>query len=196
MSTQQGRKDDGDAFCRQAKQVGTQAEQADGHPGMRSGLVNPIDIIGQQQHHEDGAIDIIGAGRKTTIGGEILKMYNLSPTLEGQKEIINSVIPVFVKAGSIIIKNSPSDKNLTVHIYPGQNAEFTLYEDDGETNNYKNGEYCKTLFSWNDSTKSLTINKIDGNWSGKQKFSIWLHSPNIPAKIVNFKGKLLTVKFK
>jgi len=135
---------------------------------------------------------------KTKIGGTILASYSRRPLPEEiVKESINSVIPIFVKAGSIIIKrHQPSDKYLTVHIYPGQDTEFTLYEDDGETNNYKNGEYCKTLFSWNDSTKSLTINKIDGNWSGKQKFSIWLRSPNIPAKIVNFKGKLLTVKFK
>ena len=150
------------------------------------------DYHGADNKHYNGGQTI-----KTTIGGEILASLSICPIPEAsQKNIINSVIPVFVKAGSIIINQfSPSNKDLTVHIYPGQDAEFTLYEDDGETNNYKKGEFCKIHFSWNDSTKSLTINKIDGNWSGKQKFSILLHSPNMPAKIVNFKGKLLTIKF-
>lgn len=59
-------------------------------------------------------------------------------------------IPVLVKAGAIIpmqeqifgkefLKNP---KELTVRVYGGADGSFNLYEDDGETENYKDGTSC------------------------------------------------------
>ncbi|GJM75377.1 hypothetical protein HMSSN036_75930 [Paenibacillus macerans] len=36
---------------------------------------------------------------------------------------------------------------LKLLIEPSEESSFVLYEDDGITNNYKNGEYLKTLVS-------------------------------------------------
>jgi alpha-glucosidase (family GH31 glycosyl hydrolase) len=36
---------------------------------------------------------------------------------------------------------------LTLAIYPGDDRSLTLYEDDGETTAYQNGEYTKTNFT-------------------------------------------------
>ena len=61
---------------------------------------------------------------------------------------------LMVKDGSIIVMQ-PWMPHLThhnpteyiVHVYPGADASFTLYEDDGETYAYENGEVAKTKFT-------------------------------------------------
>ena len=60
--------------------------------------------------------------------------------------------PVFVKAGSII----PTSINikeyipsiLELNIYPLDNGEYSFYEDDGYSNNYKKGLYMITKFNY------------------------------------------------
>ena len=80
---------------------------------------------------------------------------------EGQQWIEYPVtledIPIFVKSGAVIpmmpvmqyIHERP-DHHLIVKIFPpttGKQASFELYEDDGETNNYKKDVYCRTSFN-------------------------------------------------
>jgi alpha-glucosidase len=63
-------------------------------------------------------------------------------------------IPLFVRQGAIIpmgpdLQHSsehPLDP-LTLAIYPGDDRSLTLYEDDGETTAYQNGEYAMTNFT-------------------------------------------------
>ena len=64
-----------------------------------------------------------------------------------------SSIPVLAKEGAIIPLNSDSKSNswqnpekLDIWLYSG-NGDFTLYEDDGESENYKNGAFVKTRFA-------------------------------------------------
>ncbi len=64
-------------------------------------------------------------------------------------------IPVFAKEGAIIPLDCNDETNsvnlpqkLEVLIFNGNNS-FSLYEDDGETNNYKNGSFAKTVFKIN-----------------------------------------------
>ena len=73
-------------------------------------------------------------------------------------------IPVFAKGGSIVVENGP-DNTLQILIYSGDNCEFTLYEDDGETTDYQNGKYAKTLIRWDMKKKkrTLTIEPAGGN---------------------------------
>ena len=60
--------------------------------------------------------------------------------------------PVFVRQGSIIImsldETTELPKNLEIVIYPGSNGSYQLYEDDGITNNYKNGTFSITNFNF------------------------------------------------
>ena len=84
--------------------------------------------------------------------------------------------PLYVKAGSIIplckadVKNAKvADwKNLDIVVYPGENAEFTLYEDEGDNYNYENGQYSTIQLKWTDKTKTLTIGKRQGSFEGMQ----------------------------
>ena len=72
-------------------------------------------------------------------------------------------IPLFVKAGSILpmanglqYADQEPEGPLELHIYPGADAEFTLYEDAGDGYGYEEGEYTLTRFQWNDAERSLT----------------------------------------
>jgi alpha-glucosidase (family GH31 glycosyl hydrolase) len=73
-------------------------------------------------------------------------------------------IPVFVKAGGIITLNndavrngSENPENLIFKIFPGRSNEFLLYEDDGNSTNYKEGEnYITALnFQWDDTVSFI-----------------------------------------
>ncbi len=79
-------------------------------------------------------------------------------------------IPVLAKEGAIIPMSSNDRTNdcsnpekLEVMIYRGNNT-FTLYEDDGETLSYQNGEYLKTAFTVAESGKTVSfrIAKAEG----------------------------------
>lgn len=78
-----------------------------------------------------------------------------------QKETPIDIIPVYVKAGSIIplgdFKQFTAEKDdsvMELRIYPGANGQFVLYEDEGDNYNYENGKFTTIHFSWNDKNES------------------------------------------
>ncbi|MDE6770924.1 MAG: DUF5110 domain-containing protein [Muribaculaceae bacterium] len=82
-------------------------------------------------------------------------------------------IPLFVKGGSIIPTIEPVEhsgasvgKPVTVTIYPGADAEFTLYDDSGDGYGFERGEWQRIRFNWNDATRSLTISEAEGTYPG------------------------------
>src|SRR5690606_20273653 len=74
-------------------------------------------------------------------------------------------LPVFAKAGAIIPMAivEPHDNSITnpekleVLVFPGAANEFDLYEDDGESLRYQNGEYALTKFSFDPEQKMFTV---------------------------------------
>jgi alpha-D-xyloside xylohydrolase len=70
-------------------------------------------------------------------------------------------IPVFVRAGSILPLGAPvestNEKQVIekVRIYPGADAHFTLYSDDGTTYAYEHGQHDITELDWNDAAQKL-----------------------------------------
>jgi len=72
------------------------------------------------------------------------------------------IIPLFVAAGSIIplgraITNTSTPQELTeIRVYPGRAAEFALYDDDGVTYGYENGQGRLTHLRWDDARGQLT----------------------------------------
>ena len=77
---------------------------------------------------------------------------------------------LFVKAGSIVVmqdwahslREYRPDK-LYLHVYPGKDAEFTLYEDDYYTYAYEKGEIAKTKITL--SGNVLTIHPREGSYT-------------------------------
>ena len=85
-------------------------------------------------------------------------------------------IPIFIRAGSIIpmgremqYTDELSNDTLELRVYTGSDGQFELYEDDGKTFNYKNGDFRRTLFTWNDENRKLSIRNGSGHFKGIAK---------------------------
>ncbi|MBB3227613.1 alpha-D-xyloside xylohydrolase [Luteibacter sp. Sphag1AF] len=72
------------------------------------------------------------------------------------------IIPLFVRAGSIIpmgvdIPSTATKQPLaSIRVYPGKDADFTLYDDDGVTNDYEKGAGKSIRLHWDDKARKLT----------------------------------------
>jgi len=70
-------------------------------------------------------------------------------------------LPLFVRAGSIIPMgsrvNSTADQQsiARVEIWPGANAEFDIYQDDGRTYAYEKGDFQITHLEWDETSHEL-----------------------------------------
>ena len=81
--------------------------------------------------------------------------------------------PIFVKSGSIIplsLNNSNDTsipKKMEIQVFPGSSNTYSIYEDDGETTNYKNGEYAITNieYKYEKNNYTLTILPTQGKLS-------------------------------
>jgi len=82
-------------------------------------------------------------------------------------------LPLFVRAGSIVPMGpameyaSQSAANpIELRVYPGADAEFTLYEDDGLTYDYEKGDYSTIPIRWDDAGQTLTLGARHGSFTG------------------------------
>jgi alpha-D-xyloside xylohydrolase len=101
-------------------------------------------------------------------------------------------IPLFVRQGSIVpvgpqiqYAEEKTDGTMTLYIYTGKNAEFTLYEDENENNNFQKGMYSTIDFKWDEATQILTIGKRNGSYAGmmnSRSFKIVTVSKEEPAE--------------
>jgi hypothetical protein len=72
------------------------------------------------------------------------------------------IIPLFVRAGSIIpmgedIQSTATAQSLKeVRVYPGRDAEFVLYDDDGVSNEYEKGIGSITRLAWDNKSQQLS----------------------------------------
>ncbi len=70
-------------------------------------------------------------------------------------------IPLFVRAGSIIPLGTPvlsaqqKQDIASVRVYPGADANFTLFSDDGNTYSYEKGTSSITTLHWDEATHQL-----------------------------------------
>ena len=80
-------------------------------------------------------------------------------------------IPLFVRAGSIVVfgsaieSTSEEQKIANVRVYPGADAEFSLYSDDGTTYAYEKGDFKVTKLHWDDRAKKFS-REGPAAWSG------------------------------
>jgi alpha-glucosidase (family GH31 glycosyl hydrolase) len=75
-----------------------------------------------------------------------------------------ATMPIYVRAGSIIPFDpvrqylaQPVTEPTTLKVYTGANGEFTMVEDDGNSQNYLRNKGTWTKLSWDDGAKKLTI---------------------------------------
>jgi hypothetical protein len=90
----------------------------------------------------------VGSGYQFAMNG----MRDAYEGIEKNSDARGFVLPVFVKAGAVIPmypemlhdREKPKDP-VTFDIYPSGRSSFTLYEDDGVTQDYRAGMYARTL---------------------------------------------------
>jgi alpha-glucosidase/alpha-D-xyloside xylohydrolase len=94
--------------------------------------------------------------------------------VEGGREISRDVdlatLPIYVSAGAVIpmgpVKQYTAEKvdgPLTLWVYPGADATFTLYEDDGATFNFHRGEYMKVVGGWSNARRRISLRLARGS---------------------------------
>ena len=94
-------------------------------------------------------------------------------------------IPLFVRAGSIVpiaepmqyVDEQPDDV-LEVHIYPGCDGSFLLYEDAGDGYDYEQGAFSTIEYKWYDASRQLDIGERTGSYPGmleQRAFRVVLH---------------------
>jgi len=92
----------------------------------------------------------------------------------GGRQITRAVeletIPLYVRAGSILplgpVKQHAAervDEPLSVLVYPGTDRKFLLYEDDGTSFDYRQGEWLGIEMEWEDRRRSLALSVAAGS---------------------------------
>ncbi len=114
-----------------------------------------------------------------------------------------SQMPLYARAGSIVpmapvmqyATEKPWDE-LTLRVFPGADATFTLYEDEGDGYGYLQGLYTEIPMHWNDRRRTLTIDARRGAFPGMpatRSFDVQL--PDGTTRHVAYNGRRTTVKF-
>ena len=109
--------------------------------------------------------------------------------------------PLFVKAGTILpfslnkFNDVSIPQNLEIVVFPGANNTYSIYEDDGETNNYKNGEYLITNieYVYEKNNYKLTILPVSGKVGiapQTRNYKILFRNTNIPSSVNTYIGNI------
>lgn len=117
-------------------------------------------------------------------------------------EVSLETIPVFVKGGSILpwgpaiqYSNEKSEEPLTLRIYPGTDATFCLYEDEGTNHNYESGACSRIPFTWDEAQQTLTIGKRQGTFEGMEQERTFILVKGEQKREISYTGKKIRVKW-
>ncbi|MDT8999083.1 glycoside hydrolase family 31 protein [Paucibacter sp. APW11] len=111
-------------------------------------------------------------------------------------------LPVFVRAGAILPMypemlfdgEKPKDQ-LTLDLYPHGSSSYTLYEDDGLTRQYANGQHSRQLITMQaptagsgaiDGDISVQVGAVEGEYAGQEaqrSLALQLHSHAAPTAV-------------
>jgi alpha-D-xyloside xylohydrolase len=117
-------------------------------------------------------------------------------------------IPVFVKEGSIIpfgpqlqYTAEKTADTITLYVYTGKDASFSIYEDEDTNYNYEKGDYTNIPIFYDQSSKTLTIGKREGSfktmlkdrqfnivWVTKNRAVPWDFNAH-PDQVINYDGR-------
>ena len=125
----------------------------------------------------------------------------------GQDVVLQTTIdqvPMFVRAGSILplgpemqYVGEKAWDCLEIRLYPGADASFTLYEDEGDNYHYEKGIYSTIAFRWNERTRLFTVGEQQGGYPGmltSRRFVVV--TPDGSQQVIDYNGKETTVTIK
>lgn len=127
--------------------------------------------------------------------------------VEGGRELTRDVdlatIPLYARAGTILplgpVKQYTSEQvgaPLSVSIYPGADGSFLLYEDDGVSFRFRQGEWTGLLMFWDDRRKILKLRLQNGSRlfpPGRRTIQVRL-APGKESRTVDFRGSPVEVR--
>jgi alpha-glucosidase (family GH31 glycosyl hydrolase) len=116
-----------------------------------------------------------------------------------------ATMPIYVRAGAIVpvdpVRQYTAEdvkEPTTLKVYRGADGQFTLYEDDGISQDYLKGTGSWTRLVWNDRAKQLTLEpggpKGASNVVRAREFTVQL-LPEGTIKTVSYNGRRATVSF-
>lgn len=93
---------------------------------------------------------------------------------EGGRQVDRTVdlatMPLYVRSGTILplgpVKqyvSQPVDKPLAIRVYPGNDGDFAMYEDDGASFAYERGQFMRIRMQWNDKPRQLRLSLAPGS---------------------------------
>ena len=109
-------------------------------------------------------------------------------------------LPLFVRGGSLIPTTEVAQHSsaqhglpLTVHVYPGADATFTLYDDEGDSYRYEQGVYSTITLRWDDSRRILHIGPRKGIYPGMLSQRTLVISTPWGNKTVEYIGEAMSI---
>jgi len=123
-------------------------------------------------------------------------------------------MPLYVKAGSIVpfgpdvqhaMEKQPDV--ITLYVYGGDDADFTLYEDEGDNYGYEQGRYATIQMHYSEADGKLTFGQREGSFPGmlqKRTFKLVKVSKENPlpfdlnsaSKVIEYDGNAVEVALK
>jgi len=117
-----------------------------------------------------------------------------------QRAVDLATMPIYVRAGAIVpidpirqYTGQKVDEPMTLKIYRGANGNYTLYDDDGTSLDYLEGDSVQTLIKWDDSAKKLSIEPASKQ-TATRAFQVEL-VPDGGTKKIQYTGQRLELKF-
>ncbi|HEX5214986.1 MAG TPA: TIM-barrel domain-containing protein [Vicinamibacterales bacterium] len=121
---------------------------------------------------------------------------------DGGREVERAVdletMPLYVRAGAIVptgpvkqYTDDAVDGPLTIVVYPGADRRFTLYEDDGKSFEYRNGDWMGIVMTWRDASRTLSLSLAPGSrMRAPMRRTILARVPgSLSIQSVTFEGK-------
>jgi alpha-D-xyloside xylohydrolase len=93
-----------------------------------------------------------------------------------------------------------------LRIYPGANADFSLYEDEGDSYRYEQGAHSIIPLHWDDASRTLTLGAREGSFAGMKPghafnvvlvsvgHGIGIDATEKPDKTVQYTGAKMVVR--
>ena len=157
-------------------------------------LVNPVT---EPMYYDVGSRPLVGVDQRRIVylpaGYEWYDFWTDRRLTGGQvvqADAALDILPLYVRAGSIVPLGQPlqyadelSEAALELHLYPGCDGSFQLYEDEGDSYNYEQGAFSTIHMRWQDATRSLLLDARTGCYPGMQEqrtFHAVLHGEGLP----------------
>ena len=117
-----------------------------------------------------------------------------------QRAVDLATMPIYVRAGAIVpfdpirqYTGQKVDEPTTLKIYRGANGKYTLYDDDGISLDYLQGDSVQTLIKWDDAAKKLSL-EPSSKQTASRAFKIEIIPDGVTKKI-RYTGQRVELKF-